>query len=207
MKIYFVRHGESEGNAGKTWQSNTSPLNEKGIKQAQMIADRISSIDFDVLVSSDLIRAKQTAEFISQKTDKEIVESALFAERRKPSNLIGQSRLSQEAIEISQKYYDAFLSNQKYEDGESFEELIQRVKDALSFLENLNAKNIVVVTHGMFLRVICAYVILKNYITPRTCFEFICSLRTQNTGITLIEKDEESEWRLTTWNDHAHFAE
>lgn len=51
-KIYLIRHGESEGNIGPIRQSPESPLSKEGEKQAQIIAERISNLKFDLLISS-----------------------------------------------------------------------------------------------------------------------------------------------------------
>lgn len=205
-KVYFVRHGESEGNVGIVVQNKDSALTEQGVEQAKIIAQRISKIDFDVLISSPYLRAKQTAQFISDITKKDFIESDLFIERVRPTEQIGYHKNSEAVLSIQKEYENAFVANDKYEDGESFKEIHDRAQKALHFLENYDAEHIVVVTHGMFLRVICAVILLKQYITPETCFECMKTLKTKNTGVTVIEKDEDG-WRLTVWNDHAHFAE
>jgi broad specificity phosphatase PhoE len=83
--IYFVRHGESEGNQLRLYQSAETSLSEKGNSQAKLIADRFTNIEVEIIISSDYIRAKQTAEYISQLTGKDIIESQLFRERKRPS--------------------------------------------------------------------------------------------------------------------------
>ena len=49
--VYFVRHGQSEDNVAPVFQSPDSPLNEKGKKQADSIAQRISKLSFDALIA------------------------------------------------------------------------------------------------------------------------------------------------------------
>ena len=68
MTLYVARHGETDYNADKRYSGSTDvPLNAKGLCQAEELAKKISAIKFDLIVSSPLLRAKQTAEII-QKT-------------------------------------------------------------------------------------------------------------------------------------------
>ncbi len=64
--IYIVRHGETEWNARKLLQGHKNiPLNENGANQARELARRFKNIHFDVIFSSDLLRARQTAEIVA----------------------------------------------------------------------------------------------------------------------------------------------
>ena len=63
--VHFIRHGETEQNAQKVWQGHTdTPLNKKGLEQAKLLSERISS-RVGKVYSSDLKRASQTASFLS----------------------------------------------------------------------------------------------------------------------------------------------
>lgn len=60
--IYLIRHGESEGNKIRSFLGHTDlPLTEKGHAQAEMTANYLKNIGADVIYSSDLLRAYQTA--------------------------------------------------------------------------------------------------------------------------------------------------
>src|SRR3989344_1714891 len=85
--VYFVRHGQSEGNVGSVFQHADSPLTAKGIKQAEFIAERCTRLPIDVIISSTQPRAADTAQIISEKTKHEVELSDLFRERKKPSSL------------------------------------------------------------------------------------------------------------------------
>lgn len=63
IEITLVRHGETVANAAGIWQGHgDAELSEEGIRQASLLADRLSGERFDRVVSSDLRRALQTAE-------------------------------------------------------------------------------------------------------------------------------------------------
>ncbi len=72
IPFYFIRHGQTDWNKeGRLMGQNDIPINEFGIKQAQEVADylRNLNITIDRIVSSPLLRAKQTAEIISNAID------------------------------------------------------------------------------------------------------------------------------------------
>jgi probable phosphoglycerate mutase len=62
--IYLIRHGETDWNMAGRWQGHADvPLNDLGLRQARLLAQRIQSeqVRFDAIYSSDLARAYQTA--------------------------------------------------------------------------------------------------------------------------------------------------
>ena len=66
--FYFVRHGESEGNAARVFTGQTdSPLTERGRQQAAAVADELAKVKFDRIISSDLSRTRDTAEVIAKR--------------------------------------------------------------------------------------------------------------------------------------------
>lgn len=67
MRIQLVRHGESEGNVAATLQGCRldTPLSARGRRQAESLAIRLQAEDVDTVVSSPMMRAKETAEIIA----------------------------------------------------------------------------------------------------------------------------------------------
>ena len=81
MKLYVVRHGETDINAqNKINSHNDVELNDNGISQAKNLSKFIQNIDYDIVISSPLIRAKKTAELINIK-NKEILFDNRIIER------------------------------------------------------------------------------------------------------------------------------
>lgn len=65
MKIYFVRHGETDMNARNMFYGwYDADINEKGIAQAEELRAAFETIHIDAIYSSDLKRAYHTAEII-----------------------------------------------------------------------------------------------------------------------------------------------
>ena len=75
MKIYFVRHGETLWNKEKKIQGQSDiPLNEYGIELAKITADAMKNISFDVVYTSPLLRAKETAMILIKDRNLDIFE-------------------------------------------------------------------------------------------------------------------------------------
>lgn len=65
MKIYIMRHGETDWNIQKRLQGRTDiPLNENGRDLARITAEALKDVPFDLAVSSPLARALETAEIV-----------------------------------------------------------------------------------------------------------------------------------------------
>lgn len=66
MKLFLVRHGETEANRSGVYSGiSDTPLNNNGILQAQALAKALAGIHFDGVITSKLIRTCQTASYIS----------------------------------------------------------------------------------------------------------------------------------------------
>ena len=60
--LYIIRHGETAGNdAGRFQGSTDCELNERGYAQAERLGERCRDLPFEVLISSPLVRARETA--------------------------------------------------------------------------------------------------------------------------------------------------
>lgn len=208
--IYFVRHGQSEGNVAPVFQSTDSSLNDVGRKQAAKIAERISKISFDALIASPLSRAKETAEAIARTTGKQPEYSELFIERTKPTRLSGKPHDDKEASKLWEEWEKSLYTlGLRAEDGENFDDLILRSGRALEFLAARREKKLVVVTHGYFLRTMVARILLGDALTPEAFKNFQSKLTMENTGLTVIKYGEGLGgvgWRLWIYNDHAHLG-
>ncbi|MES3005189.1 MAG: histidine phosphatase family protein [Patescibacteria group bacterium] len=210
--IYFVRHGESEDNTRPVFQSIESPLSERGREQVLKVAERATKLDFEALVSSGYTRAKETAEAIAEATNKLPEYSDLFTERVKPSFINGKPHEDVEAVKVGKEWKKSlFQKGLKVQDGENYEEIVERADKALDFLKNHKAKNILVVTHGFFLRVIMARVMLGNSMTEENLKHFQSVASMKNTGLSVLQyarwSDEvEPKWRFWIYNDHNHLG-
>ncbi len=214
MIIYFVRHGESEGNVGPFVQGPEEPLTKAGVEQAQLIAKRFQSIPVDIILSSPEERAKKTAEIISESINRPIEFSDFLVEFIKPSVIIKKLKKDPEVKEIKKLLKDNFhVSGWRHSDEENFEDLKKRAINLLDYLLARKEKNIIIATHGIFMRMIVSTVIMGNELTSREYWKFFVTLALDNTGITILHSNDTElyadapKWELTTWNDHAHLGE
>ena len=74
MKIYFVRHGETDMNKNNMFYGwYDADINEKGVSQAEDLREAFKDIHIDKIYSSDLTRAAHTAEIIADGRSVELV--------------------------------------------------------------------------------------------------------------------------------------
>ena len=66
MKLIITRHGETEGNIKRILADISDPLTPRGIKQAEAVSERLKNEKIDAILSSPIIRAKETAQIIAK---------------------------------------------------------------------------------------------------------------------------------------------
>src|SRR5260370_24816786 len=81
MTILLVRHGETDGNAARVLQRPDVPLSDRGLRQAEQLARRLSALGFVGILCSDLLRARMTAAPLAARSGVAIEHSPLLQER------------------------------------------------------------------------------------------------------------------------------
>ncbi len=208
--IYLVRHGEGEGNISTTWLPEDSPLTEKGVTQAQEVAERCARLAADALVSSTLGRARQTADLIGKRIGKNPEYSPLFVERTNPSVFQGQLNDAPDVLTAIQTMREnRGVPGYHFTDEENFDDLKARAAAALEWLAGHEAESIVVVTHGFFMRCLFLHVLFGQDMTVKEYMQVIGKISVTHTGISVFRHDPENDfapWAVTTWNDSAHLG-
>jgi alpha-ribazole phosphatase len=151
MEFYFVRHGKSEFNEkGLLAGHEDIDLVDLGVQEAKNVGQQLASIKFDAVYSSDLQRAKRTAEIIlaenHHKTSIQVVKELREIDYGKLAGIT--------STEVRAKYPEfkkskAFVHPQ----GESYEMLSRRVDKFLKDIERTQ-KTVLIVTHAGVLRYI-----------------------------------------------------
>lgn len=210
-RVYLVRHGESVTNATKIHYGPSVLLTELGKIQARAVAKRLEGLGVARLVASPYARTKATGEEIAEALGLQIEYSELFVERRGPS--IVHNRHGDEP-EVRRVWHEisanAHVAGWRHSDEENFEDLLLRAKQALAFLEALPEECVVVVSHGMTLKMLLAYILLGERLDGRIFWDcFVPAKNIANTGIMTIEFTDRFDgkglyWKLVSWNDHAH---
>jgi broad specificity phosphatase PhoE len=154
--ILLARHGESDWNRSKQWQGWADrPLTELGRRQAAELAARLEETELDAVYSSDLQRARETAEIVARTKDL-AVESTPDLREVDVGSWSGLTRAEAEA-RFPEAYGRWLQGGEGWEDGETYQEMSARV---LSALQRIAAAypgdRVLVVAHGGSIRAVHA---------------------------------------------------
>ena len=157
MKIWFIRHGETEWNRTKRYQGHSDiPLNENGRRQAQETASLLAKEPLSAIYASDLKRAVETAEAIAQTHELRVQQKPELRELH--FGLWEGLRYEQ----IMEKWADELSLMYEHPEkgcapeGEGFSELAKRAWPALQAIREAHQEEeaIAVVAHGGTIRVL-----------------------------------------------------
>ena len=161
LRLYLIRHGEVEGVAPGTLLGRTDPpLSKRGLEQAHQLAEVLSRAELSAVYSSNLQRAKMTAETIAKQNELQIQERAAWREVD-----MGEwegrtlAALYEEAPGmVAQLFKDP--ASFAYPHGESFRVFTARVRGALDeLLTTHDSSNVALIGHGGVCRVIIGSVL------------------------------------------------
>lgn len=147
MRLYIIRHGETDWNKEKKIQGHTDiPLNEYGRHLAEETAEGMKEIPIDLCFTSPLLRAKETAQIVLGDRKIPVTEEPRIME-------IGFGAF--EGKESSTEEFRKFFSDTAHyaapEDGETVLQLYERTGSFLKEIlgrEDLKEKRILISTHG-----------------------------------------------------------
>jgi broad specificity phosphatase PhoE len=149
--LLLARHGETDWNAVGRWQGHADPpLNATGRRQAEELAERLDAAGIEVIVSSDLARAAETAAIVAARLRLPVSHDADLRE----IDVGSWSGLTR--AEVAERFPAGFARWQAGEighDGETREQLASRVERALLRLADAHAgQHVLAVTHGGAIR-------------------------------------------------------
>jgi 2,3-bisphosphoglycerate-dependent phosphoglycerate mutase len=197
-RVTIVRHGETEWNAAMRLQGKqNSNLSRTGKIQVERVAQELAKRTFDILITSDLGRAVDTAKAINTFHSLVIAPDTRLRER----NFGVMEGLTRE--EIQEKHPGVFEEYHKRKDtyeipgGESLVQFYNRVSQALeSIVEKNRGKNILIVAHGGVLD--CAIRKVFGYsLDAHRCFAL------PNAAINVFNA-RNNEWSLDEWGNVNH---
>lgn len=151
MKIYVLRHGQTDGNVKDMMQGNLDiPLNDTGRDQARAANEIIKDLNIDLVICSPLKRTKETAELACPNTPI-IYDKRLLS--RDHGEFEGKCR-----DDLDRSIYWNIKKNQIYERAETLQHLYDRVDSLLNEIkEKYQDKHILLVTHSSITRVLYYY--------------------------------------------------
>lgn len=154
MNLYVVRHGEVPSNLSEIVCKRTDEkLTPKGIEQAQKIGKELSETKFDVVFSSPVERATETAKYVTPNAD--IIYDSRLTERGL-GNLVGKKW-----NEINKNTWNSTETETTPEGAETLLGGLNRTKDFLNDIhEKYKGKNVLIVTHNFISK--CIWGIEEN---------------------------------------------
>lgn len=200
--IWLIRHGETDWNRAHRLQGGQDiPLNDNGQAQAHQLARRLAELPerprFVGLYSSDLQRARQTAQPLTAVLDLPLLTETGLRERSfgvlegLAIDTMAQTQPEAAAIWRERRLHDPLPG------GESLADFARRVLDSLHLLAQRHDGNtLLAVTHGGVLNVVWQYAHGEPFDAPRSAV-------IRNAGINRIRIDG-TRWHILGWGDTSH---
>jgi 2,3-bisphosphoglycerate-dependent phosphoglycerate mutase len=201
--LTFLRHGESSGNAQGLIQGQSDhPLTEKGIYQARALASfwQDQGISFDLIISSPLLRARQTAEEIANELIAPVEFDPQWMER-------GFGDIEDRPFDVIRHETPQPNFFHPYEQiggtGESLVDLFNRASIGLQTLLRRLPGRYLIVSHGSLLNMtLYAILGLNPHNTPASPRFYFA-----NTGYVTFSYDPVNfHWRMYNFNDNSHLS-
>ena len=152
MKCYLVRHGSDDDTVRGGWSS--SPLTDEGVAQVETLATRllVNGTKISNIYTSDLPRAKQTADILAKALKLPVTELSQFRETN--NGVLAGMNNEKAKILYPGLYWGALDWEQSYPEGESPREFFERIQDAWRRFKSQAQNNSMLVTHGGVINVI-----------------------------------------------------
>jgi broad specificity phosphatase PhoE len=154
--LLLARHGESDWNRAKRWQGFADrPLTDRGRRQAEELADRLDGTELDAVYSSDLQRARDTAEVVARRKGLAVSTTSDLREVD-VGEWSGLTRAEAEA-RFPEAYERWLHGGEGWADGETYKQLATRVLKAMQRIAAAHdGARVLVVAHGGTIRAIHA---------------------------------------------------
>ena len=151
MKLYVLRHGETNENITGIMQGNMETvLNDVGRNQAMSVRDKVKNANIDLVISSPKKRAVETAQIAAPNIE-------LILDERLLSRNHGEFEGMQRNQVNLQDYWNIKL-NKQFEKAESMGEIVNRVSSLLNDIySNYNDKTVLLGTNSGITRVLYYY--------------------------------------------------
>lgn len=185
--IGFVRHGVTAWNKeGRAQGSSNISLDEEGIEAAKKLASRLANENWDMIFTSPMIRAKQTADILAERSKIEVVEDDRLRERS--GGLIEGTTEQERELKWGARWKELDL---QIEPGKNV--IARGIEFVNEQVQKYPKQHLIFVSHGSFIkRIIAAILEDKSY-----------AVKIDNTSLTVIDMDKKS---CVLLNDTVHLA-
>jgi broad specificity phosphatase PhoE len=172
MRLYLLRHGESEGNKlGVTQGHADYKLTKKGVEQVEKVSKFLSGMKIDKIYSSDLRRCAETTNIIRKKhQNASVVFTEILREQNKRQFEGRPKHEMSEAAKRAGVPYDLFLPK----GGESLIEVYPRVAQLFDDILFDDYENVLIVSHGIPIGCLLVHILKKPFslqreFVPKSC--------------------------------------
>lgn len=203
-KIIVIQHCQSEHHINNMIGGWTdTPLTELGRNQAELIGLRLKNElekESYTIYSSDLMRAKQTADIVANHLNLNVIQDI---DLREKNNGIGAGKTRDWAKEhrIPKASNEFDLDYQEFEGGETWRQFYIRVCKCMEKICGLDNGNLIIVTHGCALSYMIAW--WMNFEIDMLGKAFFAA---QPGSISVLEQNNYNENVLSILNDRSHLT-
>ena len=210
MRCCIVRHGETPWNADRRLQGHQDiPLNALGLSQAEAagryLQKKHAENPFSAVISSDLLRARQTADAVARALGLAVQDAPALRERH-----YGQfeGKTPAEAAIFAADAYAALVSRADLDalpgEAESLRAMVYRIESCLvELVQRYADQSVVLVTHGGVLDVMYRRAMGRELTGPRDA-------PIPNAGLNWVDLTLENgqlRWSMVAWGETAHLTD
>ena len=192
MRLILIRHGQTQSNVDHLLDTGHpgAPLTDEGLEQAATLVERLSAEPIEVIYSSDLTRARQTAEPLASAKGLRVMEHPGLREI-----FAGADDMSSDWVPYV-SVLDTWHTDpeNKLPDGESWPEFQRRFEAAIAEIAATGGEVAALVSHGAALRVWIPFACANTTAGDARHW------RLDNTDYVVIEGDA-AGWHLVSWAD------
>jgi len=212
IDIYFVRHGQTDGNIAKRHQAEHTKLTPEGKGQVAHTAKWSKTIAPTHFISSRHVRTLQTSEIIGEAVNMIPQTEDLFIELKRPDSIYGHRHRSVRSMMYLIRWYFGYAGGDGTNgDGESYEAFRARLDDAQKYLKALpDGSRVVVVSHAVFIGFMVAHLCNKDPLSLAQAITlFRKMLKLRNGSYSQIRYNPDAAegtcaWELVSYNNHTH---
>jgi len=201
-KIFLVRHGETDWNKQEIFRGTIDvPLNDVGLKQADLLGQALKKTKMSVIYTSELSRAYQTASAIAEYQNVKLIKEQGF-------NDMCFGLWEGKTLDMVKKDYPELYNLWKtkphkaeFPSGENLDMVKKRVKLSLNkIIKNHFEDNVVISSHRVITKVLLCYVLgLSN--------SHFWQIKQDNCCLNIIEYSIKDGFTVNLINDTCHLKE
>ncbi|WP_374515987.1 histidine phosphatase family protein [Niveibacterium sp.] len=198
-RLCLIRHGETDWNVARRIQGHTDiPLNHTGLEQARLLAQSLADEQFDAIYSSDLGRARQTAEAVAHRLHQTVRLDPLLRERHYGEFQALTYDEARARFPDAYAHFEARMPDADFPGGgESLNVFLARVRGALNRIADAHpGSSVLVATHGGVLD-------MAHRVAADLPLERRRDFPISNATVNWLMR-EDGEWRILVWDERSH---